>query len=92
MIDKVADDFERRQLQVTYTFSDEAIAYKDDEKNFSFNWSLLTHYSLYKGYLVLFIKSSVVDMFIFENQTGKTEEFEQILAFTKRHLKEKKIS
>lgn len=92
IIDKAADDFEKMQLQVTYTFSDEAIAYKDDEKTFSFNWSLLTHYSLYKGYLVLFIKSKVVDMFIFENRSEKAEEFEQILAFAKRHLKEKKIS
>ena len=44
---------------------DESPQYWDAEKHFDLKWSIFQSYSIYKGYLVLFVGESLVDLLIF---------------------------
>jgi hypothetical protein len=50
----VADKFDELKSNFIFELSIDSIKYWDYEKHFDFKWSVFTHYTIYKGYIVLF--------------------------------------
>lgn len=90
-IETLADDFEKRQMDCTYEFSEESIKYWDKEKRLEFNWSVFTSYSIYKDYLVLTLRNSLIESYIFEKKESDIEDYNRILEFAQSKLEFKKI-
>lgn len=90
---KIAERFEKMQMDCKYEFSNDAVKYWDKEKHFSFTWAVFTHYSIYKDLLMLYIGNSVIDFFMFERNGTKLEieQFDKIMEFTKAKLTYKEI-
>lgn len=70
----------------------ESLRYWDVEKHFDLKWSIFQSYSIYKGYLVLFMGESLVDLLIFkEADTAKEkDDYHKIETFVKTKLTSKK--
>ena len=79
-------------VDYVYEFTDESLRYWDVEKHFDLKWSIFQYYSIYKGYLVLFVGESLVDLLIFkEADTAKEkDDYHKIEAFVKTKLTCKK--
>lgn len=73
-------------MDCIYEFSEDCIKYSDKEKKLELKWSVLTNYSIYKEYLVLFVNNSIVDSFVFEKVPEHISDYEKILDLTKGSL------
>ncbi len=90
-ITEIAEKFELEQMDCVYQFSEDSIKYSDKEKTLEFKWSVLSHYSIYKEFLVLFVNNSIVDSFIFEKKPDHLSDYDKILELTKKKLEYKSV-
>jgi hypothetical protein len=88
---EISEKFESEQMDCIYEFSEDSIKYSDKEKKLEFKWSVLTNYSIYKDYLVLFVNNSIVDSFIFKKAPDHIADYEKIHELTKRKLEYKSV-
>ncbi len=87
----IADKFEKEKMDCIYELNDESIKYWDKEKHMDFKWSMYSHYSFYKNYLVLFVNNSVTNTYLFKKGDTEFNQYEKILELVKTKLKFKKI-
>lgn len=90
-IDDISEKFELEKMDCIYEFSEDSIKYSDKEKKLEFKWSVLTNYSIYKDYIVLFVNNSIVDSFIFEKNQDHISDYQKILELTKEKLEYKSV-
>lgn len=90
-IENIANEYEEKQMDCTFEFSDESVKYWDKEKSLEFKWNVFKHYSIYRNYLIFRINSSLVDTFIFERKEDDYDDYEKALEFAKEKLVYKKI-
>lgn len=90
-VKEIAQKFDSLQMDCTYELSDESIKYWDKEKSLEFKWSLFSHYSIYKNYLILVLNNSLIDCYVFERKESDMEEYNKVLAITKLKLNCKEI-
>lgn len=88
---EISEKFESKKMDCIYEFSEDCIKYSDKEKKLELKWSVLTNYSIYKEYLVLFVNNSIVDSFVFEKVPEHISDYEKILDLTKRKLEYKSV-
>lgn len=88
---EISEKYESEKMDCIYEFSEDSIKYSDKEKKLEFKWSVLTSYSIYKDYLVLFVNNSIVDSFIFEKDSDHIADYEKILELTKEKLEYKSV-
>ena len=86
-----AEKFEVEKMDCTYEFSNQSIKYWDKEKKLEFNWSLLSSFSMYKNYLILFLDNSIIESFIFEKKDTGIDEYDKLLEIVKSQLDYKEI-
>ena len=86
-----ANKFEAINLSYTYVINDESVKYWDNEKMIDFKWSVFTHYSIYKEYLLLFVNTTIIDGFIYAKEEHDLESYNRITEIVKSKLKFKKL-
>ena len=90
-IKKIADEYDFIKMDCTYEFSDESVKYWDKEKKLEFNWSVFTNYSIYKGYLILFLNNSLIESYLFKEEETNIDEYSKLLEIVKSKLEYKEI-
>ena len=87
----ISEKFETERMDCIYEFSEDLLKYSDKEKKLELKWSVLTNYSIYKDYIVLFVNNSIVDSFIFEKDPNHISDYEKILDLVKKKLEYKPV-
>jgi len=60
-----AEKYDEAKMDCTYELSEDSVKYWDKEKHFDLKWSVFTHYSIYKNYLIISFNNSMFNLFIF---------------------------
>jgi hypothetical protein len=89
----LAEKYESMGLLCVYEFTDESLDYSDNEKHFNLNWDLFRYYTLYKGYLILFIGEFLIDIVMFKQESTeeKALQYDKIHEFVKIKLKHRNL-
>jgi hypothetical protein len=87
----VADKFDKLKSNFIFELSNDSVKYWDFEKHFDFKWSVFTHYSIYKGYIVLFVNNSMVGGYLFNKKGSEIDKYDKILELVKTKLEYKDI-
>lgn len=89
--EKLAEKYASIKLDCTYEFSNESIKYWDSEKTIEFKWTVFTHYSTYKNYLILFLNNSIITSYLFEKTEAEIEDYNKIFDLAQSKLEYKEI-
>lgn len=87
----IADKFDELKANFIIELSDEFVKYWDYEKHFDFKWSVFTHYTIYKDYIVLFANNSMMGGYLFNNKDSEIDKYDKILELVKTKLEYKEI-
>ena len=87
----IADKFDDLKANFIFELSDDSVKYWDYEKHFDFKWSVFTHYTIYKDYIVLFVNNSMIGGYLFNNKDSEIGKYDKILELVKTKLEYKEI-
>ena len=90
-VKKIAENYELQNMNCIYELSNESIKYWDKQKHIDFKWEVFTSYNIYKGYLILNIESSLIDLYIFKENESEIDCYKKVLEFAKSKLELKEI-
>lgn len=87
IMNEVADEYEKVNSDFTFEIFEEAFRFSDFQKKLEFKWSAFSHYTIYKGYIILVPKHSFSGAFLFDtNDESEADKCEQTLKIIKDKL------
>ncbi|MEA4949510.1 MAG: hypothetical protein VB068_07655 [Petrimonas sp.] len=85
---EVADEYENVNSEFAFEIFEEAFRFSDFQKKLELKWSAFSHYTIYKGYIILVPKHSFSGAFLFDtNDESEAEKYQQTLKIIKDKLK-----
>lgn len=90
-IKSVAERYEQVKSDYIFELSDDSVKFWDYEKHFDFKWSVFTHYTIFKGYIVLLVNNSLAGSFLFNKDGSPIETYDMILELVKTKLEFKEL-
>jgi hypothetical protein len=90
-IKSIAEKYNEIKMDCTYELTDESLKYWDKEKHIEYKWTVFSHYSLYKQYLILGINNSSSAAFIYEKKDSDGDIYDKIVDFIKTKVAYKEI-
>ena len=87
----IAEKFNEIKMDCVYELSEDSIKYWDKEKHLDFKWSVFTHYSIYKDYIVMILNNSLINYYLFDKNETDIDKYNQILELVKTKLNYKEI-
>lgn len=83
---ELADDYEQKQMNVRYEFSNASVKYLDSERQMDFPWESFTAYTIRDSYLILSMKNG--NTYLFEETTNgpEADNYKQIRALVQAKL------
>lgn len=83
----IADKYDSIKMDCVYELDNDSVKYWDKEKHVDFKWSVFTHYTIYKDYLVLIINDSLINSYLFDRKESDMDNYNKILELVKTKLK-----
>ena len=84
---EVADEYVKVNSEFTFEIFEEAFRFSDFQKKLELKWSAFSHYTIYKGYIILVPNHSFSGAFLFDtNDESEAEKCQQTLKIIKNKL------
>ncbi len=87
----IADKYDSVKMDCAYELNEDSVKYWDKEKHLDFKWSVFTHYTIYKDYIVLIINDSLINSYLFDKKETEIDNYNKILDLVKTKLEYKEI-
>lgn len=87
----IADKYDSVKMDCVYELNDDSIKYWDKEKHLDFKWSVFTHYTIYKDYIVIVINHSLINSYLFGKNETDIDNYNRILDLVKTKLEYKEL-
>lgn len=87
IMNEVAGEYEKNGSEYIFEISNDSIKFRDFQTQMELKWSAFKHYTVYKGYIILIPKNSIVGAFLFDkNDKSEADKCEQLLEILKDKL------
>lgn len=87
----IAYKYDSVKMDCVYELDEESVKYWDKEKHLDFKWSVFTHYTIYKDFIVIAISNSLINSYLFDKKEAGIDNYNKILELVKSKLEYRKI-